>query len=197
MKHRRFYHSMALNILKPNWNKQPKSVHKLSEVVNMELGNYMVQLLDRENIEGKTKHKFNKEYQDKVFHLEVVDRDKFTYVFDAIRIKNNNNKSKLQHDELENRAVKLCEKVNYLSDELDVIEIDSTTGVALLRSKIEKRGASNPTIHFFELRLDCDKSISVKRYSHNSKTKLKTSQSFNLAREVTAKLVDHLVETIA
>lgn len=162
----------------------------------METGNYIIQLLDKEDINGGKSISFEREYQGKAFNLNVAERDKFTYLFNSIRIENTENLSKLQPEELERRALKLREKVTYLVEDLDVIEMDSTAGVVLLRSKLTKKD-TEPIINYFELTINCDRTVSVKRFSHNRQTKVTEGQIFNLTTELAEKFLAHLVETIA
>jgi hypothetical protein len=163
----------------------------------MEMGSYIIHLLMKAEIAGKLNFSFEREYKGKKFNAVLVDKDKFSFVFDEIRIADTETKARLQQSELAHRATHLCEKATYLAEALDVIEIDSTAGVVLLRSELSNQDQSEKNVNYFELTLACDRMISVKRYAYNRHTKLKVSQSFCLTTDIAQKFIDQLVETIA
>ncbi len=162
----------------------------------MESGNYIIQLLEKECLNGKESITLEKEYKGKVFQIKIADKDRFTYLFDSIRIANSENQPKMQSEELEHRASKLCEKVTYLVEDLDVIEVDSTTGAVLLRSKLVNKDTESIS-NYFEVTINTDRVVSILRLSYNRRTKKTAAIDFNLTAELTVKILNHLIETIA
>lgn len=162
----------------------------------MESGNYIIQLLDKKDITGEKNYIFKEEYQSKIFHINIADKDRFTYLFNSILIENKKNQPQLQPEDLQQRASKLCEKVTYLVEELTAVELDSTTGIIMLRSKLSKN-AVDSIINYFEVTINRDRAVSVKRFSNNKQTKVTEDRVFNLTTELAEKFLIHLTETIA
>lgn len=99
----------------------------------------------------------------------------------------------LTASELASRANKLCERVTYLLEPLQTIEVDSRSRSVLVRSKQPRK--QGKILSYFELLSVAGEGISLSRYSFDPEAGQRTAVEFILTPDQLELLLDDLIFT--
>ena len=128
------------------------------------------------------------------FSLELADFDKFSFVLYSMTISQADDK-KLDIPTLRKRAQLLREKITYLSEQLEIGEIDNKNCKLQLRSALPKEKAM--PFKYFEITLTGTPSIAVDRFLYESKGTARMKTSYHLTEHILKKLINDFVAVLA
>lgn len=89
-------------------------------------------------------------------------------------------------------AERICERLTYLLEPLQVVETDPDSGRVLLRSNPPHRDESTRT--YYEVLVDSDGAITVQRFCRSREKGSAAAVPCRLTKEALARLIDDLVE---
>ena len=127
----------------------------------------------------------------KTVEIDAADGDKFSAVVSRVSIRSAIGDGG-PRTELSQRASSLARKLDYLSSEFEVIEVDEVRGVAQLRTAIGE--ASAPQRHYFELAVSVDGSVTLSRYIYDTGTKSRATATFVLTHDLFERLISDLLD---
>lgn len=87
---------------------------------------------------------------------------------------------------------KIVERITYLGERLEVIEMEGEAGMTILRSKPPR--VDGEVISFYEMVMDRSRKLSLMRYKYDPKTEERTSVPAPLTRDALERLVGDLIE---
>ena len=98
---------------------------------------------------------------------------------------------RLDSDTLTAWGKRIAQRLRYLLEDIETVELDSQEGRLLLRSSPPER-KQDATL-YYELLLDATGTLDLNRWRFQHETRSRTAQRLNFTREVAEKLVDDLV----
>lgn len=170
----------------------------------MKLGNRVIQRLQqfllKENQKkvGREidKYIFDEEFDKIHLHAEIKDFDKFSFHIGKLELKNiaKYKQVRLTAENLKKRAENLVSKVTYLLENLALVELDSVTLLAQIRSASPYKEIDLLT--YYEIIIDSQGNLSFGRFQQK-KGQPREPISFKLTEEVFERLIDDLAESIS
>ena len=128
------------------------------------------------------------EHEGSKANLELSDLDRLGCSVLELKVKGT--KDDRMEGDLESRASELSQKVNYLLEDIRLVEVNKDKGFALLRSYSPREDKDH--IFYYEMTLRDDPSISAVRYKYIKERKSPKQVSYILTKEVLERLVDDL-----
>jgi len=98
----------------------------------------------------------------------------------------------LDADRLRRQADEIVRRVSYLTEQIELIELDKRTGKAQLRSKLPQR--ENERASFYEILLDGNYKLSLRRYEFSAEAP--ASRRIGIAFEMTHDIFNRLVSDL-
>lgn len=95
----------------------------------------------------------------------------------------------------ERRAERICRRLNYLLEPLELIETDPETDRSLVRSNPPQRDQSART--YYEATVDPRGAVTLHRFRRTRDEARRTAVPCRLTKEATTKLIDDLVESMS
>jgi hypothetical protein len=95
----------------------------------------------------------------------------------------------------EQRAKRICRRLNYLLEPLELVEVDPDTDRVLLRSNPPHREQSART--YYEVIVDPRGTVTLQRFCRSRDRARRAVVACRLTKEATAKLIDDLVESMS
>ena len=95
----------------------------------------------------------------------------------------------LDVDRLRRQADEIVRRVSYLTEQIELIELDKRNGKAQVRSKLPRR--ENERTSFFEILLDGNYKLTLRRYEFS--VEVSASRRIGIAFEVTHDIFNRLV----
>jgi hypothetical protein len=95
--------------------------------------------------------------------------------------------------ELADRAQRICDKVSYLLEPLQPIEVDGLSRTALVRSRTPRK--SEGAISYYELLTSCDHHTSLRRYCFDESQRKRRLVEFLLTNDQLELLLEDLMQS--
>ncbi|MFQ5650411.1 MAG: hypothetical protein ACE5IY_10760 [bacterium] len=136
----------------------------------------------------------NTRIQEFDFEFVVADVDKYSFVFHKIGITNRASKARLSDKELKQKAETLANKITYLPQALEVVELDAHSSKVQLRSRTDVQQESESD--YFEVILSGDGHVVLERFLYDPRRQQKKRHAFHVTERILENLVNDLLTAI-